>query len=112
MIRSRFSRLSLRRSVEAQAVKEKMCFIEDVEDVREEAETMVEYRDILSFTIICQLWHVADNIFKHLDAVSLLNCEKVTACILYDSLCDSLCDSCDSLLSEKLTRFVLKGSEE
>ena len=39
---------------------------------------MQEYRDILSFTIICQLWHVADNIFKYLDAVSLLNCEKVT----------------------------------
>ena len=36
------------------------------------------YKEILSLTIILQVWHVADNIFKHLDAVSLLNCEKVT----------------------------------
>ena len=36
-----------------------------------------ELRDIVSVTIMRQLWHVADRIFKHLDAVSLLHCEKV-----------------------------------
>ena len=36
-----------------------------------------EFRDIVSVTILRQLWHVADTIFKHLDAVSLLHCEKV-----------------------------------
>ena len=36
-----------------------------------------EFGDIVSVTILRQLWHVADTIFKHLDAVSLLHCEKV-----------------------------------
>ena len=36
-----------------------------------------------SFTIICQLWHVSDNIFKYLDAVSLLNCEKVQKILVH-----------------------------
>jgi len=60
--------------MEAQTIKDKMCLIEEV---KEPADTVVEYKDILSLTIIFQLWHVTDNIFKHLDAVSLLNCEKV-----------------------------------
>ena len=36
-----------------------------------------ENPDILSYTIIYQLWHIADIIFKNLDALSLLSCEKV-----------------------------------
>ena len=75
MIRSKFSRFSLRRSMEAQSIKDNTCLIEEV---KEPADTVMEYKDILSLTIIFQLWHVTDNIFKHLDAVSLLNCEKVT----------------------------------
>ena len=63
------------RSMEAQTIKDRVCLIQEV---KEPADTQVEYKDILSLTIIFQLWHVADNIFKHLDAVSLLNCEKVT----------------------------------
>jgi len=43
----------------------------------EASETQQEFRDIVSVTILRQLWHVADTIFKHLDAVSLLHCEKV-----------------------------------
>ena len=43
----------------------------------EEGEQEQEFRDIISVTILRQLWHVADTIFKHLDAVSLLHCEKV-----------------------------------
>ena len=43
----------------------------------EAPETQQEFRDIVSVTILRQLWHVADTIFKHLDAVSLLHCEKV-----------------------------------
>ena len=43
----------------------------------ETSETQQEFRDIVSVTILRQLWHVADTIFKHLDAVSLLHCEKV-----------------------------------
>ena len=39
--------------------------------------TQQEFQDIVSVTILRQLWHVADTIFKHLDAVSLLHCEKV-----------------------------------
>ena len=42
-----------------------------------ELEHNQEFRDIVSVTIMRQLWHVADRIFKHLDAVSLLHCEKV-----------------------------------
>ena len=41
-------------------------------------ETYHENPDILSYTIIYQLWHIADIIFQNLDALSLLNCEKVT----------------------------------
>ena len=41
-------------------------------------ETCNENLDILSYTIIYQLWHIADIIFQNLDALSLLNCEKVT----------------------------------
>ena len=74
MIRSKFSRFSLRRSMEVQAIKERVCLIQEVKEL---ADTEVEYKDILSLTIIFQLWHVTDNIFKHLDAVSLLNCKKV-----------------------------------
>ena len=44
----------------------------------EASETQQEFRDIVSVTILRQLWHVADTIFKHLDAVSLLHCEKVS----------------------------------
>ena len=40
-------------------------------------ETCHENQDILSYTIIYQLWHIADIIFQNLDALSLLNCEKV-----------------------------------
>jgi WD40 repeat protein len=40
-------------------------------------EKVTEYKDIVSMTILCQLWHIADTIFKSLDAVSLLQCEKV-----------------------------------
>ena len=43
----------------------------------EASEPQQEFRDIVSVTILRQLWHVADTIFKHLDAVSLLHCEKV-----------------------------------
>ena len=43
----------------------------------EASENQQEFRDIVSVTILRQLWHVADTIFKHLDAVSLLHCEKV-----------------------------------
>ena len=39
-------------------------------------ETLHENLDILSYTIIYQLWHIADIIFQNLDALSLLNCEK------------------------------------
>ena len=31
----------------------------------------------MSVTITYRLWHISDNIFKNLDAVSLLHCEKV-----------------------------------
>ena len=44
----------------------------------EASESQQEFRDIVSVTILRQLWHVADTIFKHLDAVSLLHCEKVS----------------------------------
>ena len=40
-------------------------------------ETCHENPDILSYTIIYQLWHIADIIFQNLDALSLLSCEKV-----------------------------------
>ena len=46
--------------------------------LEEASETQQEFRDIVSVTILRQLWHVADTIFKHLDAVSLLHCEKVS----------------------------------
>ena len=55
--------------------KEKMFFIDEVKNTPEDE--ILEYKDILSFTIICQLWHISDNIFKNMDAVTLLNCEKV-----------------------------------
>ena len=44
---------------------------------REEEEGGVEYRDIVSVTMLYRLWHIVDRIFHNLDAVSLLNCEKV-----------------------------------
>ena len=53
----------------------------------EVSEPQQEFRDIVSVTILRQLWHVADTIFKHLDAVSLLHCEKVN---LANKLTDSL----------------------
>ena len=53
----------------------------------EASEPQQEFRDIVSVTILRQLWHVADTIFKHLDAVSLLHCEKVN---LANKLTDSL----------------------
>ena len=56
--------------------KEKMFFIDEVKNSAEDE--ILEYKDILSFTIICQLWHISDNIFKNMDAVTLLNCEKVS----------------------------------
>ena len=46
MIRSKFSRFSLRRSMEAQTIKEKMCLIEEV---KEPADTIVEYKAQLRF---------------------------------------------------------------
>ena len=52
-----------------------MFFIDEVKNAAEDE--ILEYKDILSFTIICQLWHISDNIFKNMDAVTLLNCEKV-----------------------------------
>ena len=55
--------------------KEKMFFIDEVKNAPEDE--ILEYKDILSFTIICQLWHISDNIFKNMDAVTLLHCEKV-----------------------------------
>ena len=57
-------------------MKEKILFIDEVKTTQPETE-ILEYKDILSFTIICQLWHISDNIFKNMDAVTLLNCEKV-----------------------------------
>ena len=55
----------------------------------EEGEQEQDFRDIISVTILRQLWHVADTIFKHLDAVSLLHCEKVfsfDSCVVEDYL--------------------------
>jgi len=75
MLKSKLpSRLSFRRKSE-DVTKEKMFFIDEVKNTPEDE--ILEYKDILSFTIICQLWHISDNIFKNMDAVTLLNCEKV-----------------------------------
>ena len=41
MIRSKFSRFSLRRSMEAQTIKDKICLIEEV---KEPPDTVVEYK--------------------------------------------------------------------
>ena len=71
LVKAKFGRCSFRHHNDSD--KAKIIHI----DHGGEQEKYVEYRDILSFTIICQLWHIADNIFKYLDAVSLLNCEKV-----------------------------------
>ena len=49
--------------------------------VEQASEAHQEFQDIVSVTILRQLWHVADTIFKHLDAVSLLHCEKVNITI-------------------------------
>jgi len=46
-------------------------------DQQSEERTSRENKDILSYSILNQLWHVAEIIFKNLDAISLLNCEKV-----------------------------------
>jgi len=73
-------RFKTRRS-SSEVTKEKIFYIDgddQCDDTRcEVVEDLVEYKDIVSVTIIYKLWHIADSIFKSLDAVSLLNCEKV-----------------------------------
>ena len=82
LVKAKFGRCSFRHQ-NNQNKETKLQHVTAVDEVKEtENDKFVEYRDILSFTIICQLWHVADNIFKYLDAVSLLNCEKVLKIIL------------------------------
>lgn len=46
-------------------------------DSQQERGSSGDHKDILSYTIMYQLWHIAEIIFKNLDALSLLNCEKV-----------------------------------
>ena len=58
-------------------MKEKIFYLDDDDPKNNVGET-TEYKDIVSVTIILQLWHITDNIFKNLDAVSLLQCEKVS----------------------------------
>ena len=59
-------------------MKEKIFYLDDDDPKNNVGET-TEYKDIVSVTIILQLWHITDNIFKNLDAVSLLQCEKVSS---------------------------------
>ena len=69
------------RAPECDMMKEKMFYIDGevpLGDEKESLEEVTEYKDIVSVTIIFKLWHIADNIFKNLDAVSLLQCEKVS----------------------------------
>jgi len=69
-----------KRNSECEMIKEKIFYIDGEDppdDRKEDLEDVTEYKDIVSVTIICKLWHIADNIFKNLDAVSLLHCEKV-----------------------------------
>jgi hypothetical protein len=61
-----------------------------------------EFRDIVSVTIVRQLWHVADTIFKHLDAVSLLHCEKVSPVALLH-FCDKVWHG---IYCRKLLNFI------
>ena len=65
----------------SEVTKEKIFYIDgddQCDETRSEVfDDLVEYKDIVSVTIIYKLWHIADSIFKNLDAVSLLNCEKV-----------------------------------
>jgi len=69
--------LSLKsRRQESELMKEKIFYLDDDDPKNNVGET-TEYKDIVSVTIILQLWHITDNIFKNLDAVSLLQCEKV-----------------------------------
>jgi len=56
-------------------VKENILHLD--RDIEPREETCHENPDILSYTIIYQLWHIADIIFQNLDALSLLSCEKV-----------------------------------
>ena len=70
-----------KRAPECDMMKEKMFYIDGEVppgDEKESLEEVTEYKDIVSVTIIFKLWHIADNIFKNLDAVSLLQCEKVS----------------------------------
>ena len=70
-----------KRNSECEMIKEKIFYIDGEDppdDRKEDLEDVTEYKDIVSVTIICKLWHIADNIFKNLDAVSLLHCEKVS----------------------------------
>ena len=70
-----------KRSPECDMMKEKMFYIDGEvpqDYTKESLEEVTEYKDIVSVTIIFKFWHIADNIFKNLDAVSLLHCEKVS----------------------------------
>ena len=65
---------------ESEMSKQKMFYIDSedhTDDKEEDIESITEYKDIVSVTITYRLWHISDNIFKNLDAVSLLHCEKV-----------------------------------
>jgi len=69
-----------KRGSECERIKEKMLYIDEESPAhctKGGLDSVTEYKDIVSVTILLQLWHIADNIFKNLDAVSLLQCEKV-----------------------------------
>ena len=57
--------------------KEKICYIAQ-SNIEDECD---DYNDIVSVSIILKLWHIVDQIFKSLDAVSLLHCEKVNGIV-------------------------------